>query len=393
MHIHFVAKEKIARQIWEPVLAVAQLRGHRVSLSENPWVEADIGFYCDDKSFPGRQTLTVITRNGLDQDHDVQTEPWLFFERENWGLFDLGLVPGPFFARQARTAAEKTLSVPKLGVLQAGWPKAESLRLPGNAVSAAPFPAQETVFYAPNIECDGKQRKLIDLMDGSGRKLLIKHWELPAEAELYPGLLTASYFENLDRENEYARQFGWVEVLPPESNFMDHIRKAHLLVSDQSSVLLEALFFGVPTISVKDWRHNCGESCKAKANICVLSTQASLARDIDKIFSRFLSYVSEAEKLRDDMFSDIGVAAEAFLDSALAAHELKKRIVLGRTEDSTNASAEATEKLLRQHQENEILRLENYYLKSANAFARNLGRPLKRLAARFFRPDDSRWNG
>ncbi len=380
LRIHFVANEAIAEQLWGPVQLLASARGHNVSMSSDPNQHADIGFYCRDKSFPGPQKLTVIMRNGMDQDHDVLSEPWLFFERENWGHFDLGLVPGPYFSRQAQMAASRTSAIPKLGVVQTGWPKSDdAVTLLGGQV-IRPLPSAETVLYAPQIECDGKQRELVDLMRGSGRFLLIKHWESKDEADAYPGLLTEDYMENLERENFYASQFDWVEILPPQSNFFEHVSRAHVLVSDQSSVLLEALLVGVPTISVKDWRHNCGETCGGVAGAIILSSRATLGRDLDHIFSGIEKYTNEAITMREDLYSDLGRSAAATLDSVIAAFKFQEKAVPLLQLTEKERTEEMKKAVFWLDEENKRLRTENTYFRFSSKLVAALRRPGRKEA-------------
>lgn len=371
--LHFIAAESIQHQLWSPVAEEANLRGFHVTVSDNSAVKADIGFYCDDASIPGPQTLTVIAPNGIDQRHDTWANPQIFFSRERWGLFDLGLLPGPTWALDYIRAAHHPDCAPAMGSVVAGWPKSDYLfpdhLKPNTRISGH---HERRILYAPNIECDGKQDALIEQLSDANVRLLIKHWESRDEMEKYPGLLTESYLENLNSSNERAASQSWIEILSPLSNFIDALDECDILISDQSSVLAEALLCGVPTIAVSDWRHNCGLGCVPdRREVCVTSSQADLRSNIETIFSDYALYVQRALALRGETFANLGHARTIVLDTAIGAWNLKKHLANADPKGSTNP------KLEQQHQQ--ALRLlsqltsENRKLQFRNQVLRQVG--------------------
>ena len=372
LSIHFVAGERIANEIWQPVIAEAEFRGHKVSVDSNPNVRADIGFYCDDLSLPGPQKLTVISRNGLDQGHQNWHTPDIFFAQENWGLFDIGLLPGPYYAEMFSKAEPNSTSLPAMGAGVTGWPKADRLKSRAG-LALEDVGESAVVLYAPNIECDGKQRDLIRALDGLGVKLLIKHWETPEEAHVYPSLLTNDYLSNLDAENEFADKFDWVEILPPESHIFDALEVSSILVSDRSSVLIEALAADVIPISVDNWRHNCPGKCEPPEYVAMRSTSDSLRKDIEALLKDFDWYMVRTVELKNLFFSHLGSSAKATLDFAESAYQFKVR-------SSFSGDAQRNHHHLRKEvadlkSQNKILKLELKYLWSTA----NICRPFRKF--------------
>jgi len=325
--LHFVAEEAISAQLWSPVMEEAQRRGLRCTFSSNPAFRADIGFYCDDKSQPGSQSLTIISPNGIDQIHDVTSDPSKFFLRENWGLFDLGLLPGQNWASLYLEASNDPRCRPTFGSILSGWPKSDHL-FPANIDQSVRLKGihQRRVLYAPNIECDGKQGEVVRALTGQDMRLLIKHWETQEDSAKYPGLLTPSYLANLSVENEKVSELEWVTILPNLANFVDFISQSDVLISDQSSVLAEALLCGVPAISVIDWLHNCGSECTPNGmEVCVSASRNSLGKSVEQVFENYAYYAQLALGLRAKNFANLGVSSSVVLDAALAAWYMKTK--------------------------------------------------------------------
>lgn len=384
--LHFVFEETITAQLWAPVMEQASSRGLQFTSGPNPNVVADIGFYADDYSIPGPQSLTLISPNGLDQIHDSHRQPEAFFLRENWSLFDLGLLPGPIWERHFLTATRNADCQPKIGAVVVGWPKSDALfpkqfnqqyRIDGNH--------KRRILYAPNIECDGKQDEVISALQGLHVELVVKHWESAEEAELYPGLLTHSYLKNLTQVNERANHLDWVTVLSPSLNFVDVASTADLLITDQSSVMTEALLCGVPTIAVSDWRHNCGSECDpSRDEACLVVERAAIRDGVKQVLDNYADFARTALRLRDVHFSNLGTASSEILDTALRAWHLKNDLVSGLRPLSAakffTSDRQLLDQLSKLRYQNRRLALQNHLLREANGlvvsskFVRGMGK-------------------
>jgi hypothetical protein len=315
--IVFVTSEGVGVHSFESLAHEAQTRGHEVVFSDDPLTQGDIGFYCDDHSRRGKQTLAVISINGLDQDHVDRPDYHKWFSNENWSEFDLGILPGPRWSRGWQAAESCGLSV-KHGVLVAGWPKSDKLFSEVDPlVNKLRSGHLRRVLYAPQTEQDGKQSELIRQLEGRNVSLSIKHWENESYVDRYPTLLTASYLRNLEQENEAAAGKPWVDVIDPCSNFMDLLPCCDLLITDQSSVLYEAVLVGAPTLIVGDWKHACGVcgGPQPSPDACAVTTQQHIGNAVDEIFSNYNYWVHKALLVRTDNFVNLGFSSKVIIDS------------------------------------------------------------------------------
>jgi hypothetical protein len=302
---------------FESLAHEAQTRGHEVVFSGDPLTEGDVGFYCDDHSRRGRQTLAVISINGLDQDHVDRPDYHKWFSNENWSEFDLGILPGPRWSRGWQSAESCGLSL-KQGVLVAGWPKSDKLFTEGDPlVKKLRSGHLRRVLYAPQTEQDGKQSELVRQLEGRNVSLSIKHWENESYVDRYPTLLTTSYLRNLEQENQAAARKSWVRVIDSSSNFMDLLPSCDLLITDQSSVLYEAVLVGAPTLIVGDWKHACGVcgGPQPSPDACAVTTQQQIGNAVDEIFSNYNYWVHKALSVRIDNFVNLGFSSTVIIDS------------------------------------------------------------------------------
>jgi len=317
MRLIFVTKEIIGRNIWQPIIDESQKRGYDTVLTDDPSIFGDIGFYCDDRSVPGNQLLSVITINGLDQDHVIRPNysPW--FREENWGLFDVGLLPGDRWGNGWVSSETSISANPRYGVYKVGWPKSDYMFLKADpAEERLKHGHKRRVLYAPQTEQDGKQTQVVQALRNINVNLRIKHWETPEESIFYRHLLTENYFKNLHNENKIAKKEPWIEILNPKSNFIEALFHADLLITDQSSVIYEAALGGIPTVSVNGWRHACNPCLgpQPSPDICLSSDLSDLPKNINLIFSNYEEWVKKSISIRDDNFTNLGVSSKVILD-------------------------------------------------------------------------------
>ncbi len=319
MKLIFIAKDSISKHTWEPVISAAIIRGHEVILTTDINTEGDIGFYCDDKSTPGAQKLKVISINGLDQDHVIRPNYAKFFVEENWGDFDLGILPGKRWFEGMKIAAQVApYCAPRLGVIEAGWPKSDIVFTKGDPlILRRQKKNPKVILYAPQTEQDFKQTEVVEALLGTDYELWVKHWETKAQQKICPEFLTDAYMQNLANENSWAQQKIYAfRLFSPEENFMKIIIGADLLITDQSSVLYEAALCGIPTLTVRDWKHACGncQGPQPSPDITVVSESGKLRESIEEILSNYPLYVNKTEAIREDNFVNLGNAANILLN-------------------------------------------------------------------------------
>lgn len=315
--LFFHVGDNTENQVWHNLIDLARSKGYSVTISQDKFVEADFGFYSSDLETPGSQRLSIVSINGIDQDHVVRPRHWEFFEKENWHKFDIGLLPGPHWFDGWSRSKERGCVGPRLGVFEVGWSKSDNLFVNGDPVDKKDF--QFRVTYAPQTEQDHKQRSVVNAIASGDPKwsLKIKHWELLEEQSKFPWLLTDEYFENLKAENKYAKdKLKRVEVIDPRSNFIHLLPDTDLLITDQSSVLYEAMLCGIPTLTVENWKHACGEcpGPQPSPDICYVCDEKNLSEMINKIFNNYDDAKSKALELRSKHFTNLGNASQVILD-------------------------------------------------------------------------------
>jgi hypothetical protein len=276
--IVFVSEDPTQQHVWDPLRNLAASLGFKVSTSYDGRKVGDIGFYCGDEISSGHQSINVVTINGLDQDHVIRPNYVDFFRKENWVNFDFGFLPGPRWFRGFKQAQKIDNVSPKFGVSCTGWPKSDYLFANGDPgrKKIADRPVSR-ILYAPQTEQDGKQSSLLSQLDLNRFSLKIKHWESDRYRQIYPWLITDAYMANLEKENENASSLG-AQIIDPESNFIDLLRDTDILITDQSSVLYEAMLCGIPTIVIEGWKHACGNCAGPQP-----SPDATLVSGIDEI--------------------------------------------------------------------------------------------------------------
>ena len=325
MKVVFVGKEHMTKEhIWAPLALMFENDGWEVVNCKDGSSSGDIGFYCEDRSLPGNQRFTIITINGLDQDHVVRPEYTKWFENENWGLFDLGLLPGQRWYSGWLTRKPSFFNTPTHGVINIGWFKGDFAA----RKFARPLHKKtiQNILYAPQTEQDGKQRQVVDSIKGTNLSLKIKHWEDNDYVPLFPSLLTQAYMKNLADENKYAAQHENVAVVSPRDNFMDVLNEVDLLITDQSSVLYEAALLNIPSLTCIDWKHACGECNGPQPSPDITHAVKSdelpvYMQNIDAAYPKLLDRVIRVKEFN---FIHAGYATEVMYKQIVNIHGLLK---------------------------------------------------------------------
>jgi len=323
LKVVFVGKEHMTTEhIWAPVALKFQNDGWEVIYCTDGSTLGDIGFYCEDRSLPGNQRFTIITINGLDQDHVARPEYTQWFENENWGLFDLGLLPGQRWYTGWLTRKPSFLNTPTHGVINIGWFKGDFAAK--NYARPLHKKTIRSILYAPQTEQDGKQRQVVDSIKKTNLNLIIKHWEDDDYLPIFPWLLTPAYMENLASENQYAMQHENVTVVSPRENFMNVLKDVDLLITDQSSVLYEAALLNIPSLTCVDWKHACGDCRGPQPSPEITDAIKSddlpaYMQNIEVIYPKLLDKVLHVKEFN---FIHVGYATEVMYKQILNIHEL-----------------------------------------------------------------------
>jgi len=245
--ITFFYSDNVEKQTAEPIADEAARRGYQVRYTDALLEKADIGIYCQHLCFPENSDLSVIMLHDLGQGHNRWPDIW---DGEPWDQFDIGILPGKDWTRRWLSVCDKVHARPRSGVYELGWPKADVLKT--NASSAQNLREELklqhplSILYAPSWENHGKQDEFVQALK-----------ELPVNLLLKQAPWSDAYGEiqnNIHEMNVLHRDYkSNVHVIDPDVNIFDCLAISDVIVSDESSVLIEALLLNVPSVAVTDW--------------------------------------------------------------------------------------------------------------------------------------------
>lgn len=240
------------KQVIEPIAHDAVKRGYEVIYTNNIHEDAIIGFYCQHKGDPRNSKFSVVLLHDMAQGHNSWPDFWV---NEPWDKFDIGIIPGDSWEKRWRQCLWNPNAKPRKGVYKLGWPKAdlafenrkefeaEVQELKSNLK----LKYEKSILYAPSWENDGKQDDFVKSLYEFPVNLLIKQAKVTDDD--FPEMK-----RNIDNMNKLHRNFSDnIYILDPEINIMHCLALADAVVSDESSVMIEALLFEVPSITIMDW--------------------------------------------------------------------------------------------------------------------------------------------
>lgn len=191
---------------------------------------------------------------------------------------------------------------------RAGWPKADILFTDEfdilTRAKAKEYGVQsgQTVLYAPTLESDNKVIEFIEYSEGIFDNTLIK---LPP-------------YDDTDLSETIDRQHGGRTILPKTSNILEALTLADVVVSDQSSVLIEAVLTDTIPVSVIDWPIRWGDSPsypgKTLPPFTLRTTRNELTGVLRSINRDYDLYADKLDKERKRNFDNLGSSASAVMD-------------------------------------------------------------------------------
>ncbi|MFN4238172.1 MAG: hypothetical protein ACK4FZ_13205 [Vogesella sp.] len=297
-----------------PIADEAKARGFPVRFSTDLTEKVQIGVYCQHACKPNAD-LSAIMLHDLAQRHDIWPDFW---DYEPWHHFDFGFLPGNAWAERWLAQASKPHAHPRLGIFNVGWPKADLIYRNRDvfAKKSEELRAQlglkhpHTILYAPSWENNGKQDDFVQRLRDLPVNLLLKQapW-----SEAYPQVL-----DNIRRMNQLHEGLADnIHIVDPNVSIMYCIGVADLLVSDESSVLIEAALHGVPSVAVTDWlipdRMPPRFACVPFDNVRK-TTKSELRKIVQSIIVDPLFAREQATILRDHHFSHFGQSAVMVVD-------------------------------------------------------------------------------
>ena len=233
----------------KPIADMAKSRGYKIIFTKDIHQNAEIGVYCQHICYPENSKFSLILLHDLAQGHNR----WpAFWELERWDKFDIGIVPGHSWASLWSACAFQYYTNPRCGAYELGYPKSSLLSSCDLSERIRTLKEQLhlkydfSILYAPSWENDGKEDDFIQALSSLKVNLLIKqsHWP-----EKYSNII-----QNIqEMRNLHEGKFDNVYYIEPEESIMTALAMSDLVVSDESSVMAEALMFDVPSIAVTDW--------------------------------------------------------------------------------------------------------------------------------------------
>ena len=282
----------------EPIASEMERRGYEVRFSSDITEPAGIGFYAEhiEATPEVNADLSLITFHGIDDVYD--TDFWI---HEPWGMFDIGLLPGTVAAENWQRMSWLDV-VPQLGVFEVGWPKSDRVfsdefryRVRRRKQEFG-IETGTTVIYAPTVENDDKMHRFVEAAKDVFDNLLVKH----------------APYDDVDY-GELNAGDETVHVIEKDADIMEALGMADVLVSDQSSVLVEALLTETIPVSVSDWPIRRGRNPefpgKSVPEFVTTTTDDSLTDSLAATVNELGERQRQLETQQQRNFSNMGQSA------------------------------------------------------------------------------------
>lgn len=326
--IIFYYRDFKEKQLFDYVFVHLNKKKFTVNFSKNFNLKCDVGFYASEPRFIKKinSKISFISLGGMDQGKLYWPNLWL---KESWARFDFGILPGKSWANRWKQSSWYDKSRPKEGVILTGWPKSENLK----RFTSNKDKKTNTILYAPCFETDEKGIEVVNAIKETKIKLLIKH--LPWN-EKHEVIKFKDVRKNINKMNEYAKfKLGKrVTIINPTDNIMKHYNKADILITDESSVLYEALLYNLPSLSCSDWpmrTNNINKPRKIKMDkeVCNYTNRKNLKKKIIEMFDKkniLQREVINKKKKHFSFLNNSGKNLSFFLENYLKTKKIKFQV-------------------------------------------------------------------
>lgn len=313
--ITFFYSNPVEKQTVIPVCEEAKRRGYKTSYSDMPFKNAEIGLYCQHRCFPSNSKLSFIMLHDMGQGQLHWPNIW---KNEPWNDFDAGFLPGDNWSRRWQDSSAHPFSRPRLGVFNIGWPKsdagfAQSKKTSDSAMalnSKLDLQHDISVLYAPAWENDNKQDEFVTALMELPVNLLLKQFPWTDE---WPHMIRA-----VAEMNELHKDIAPnVHIIDPNINIMHALELADIVVSEESSVLIEALLFDKIPVSVSDWLIPDTEPPRLPAapfDSTIKTSKHNLRPTIVGIINDIDRYSTQIVADKKEEFSNLGKSSSLIMD-------------------------------------------------------------------------------
>lgn len=303
--IHCSAPREHFKDAIRPVIPELEKRGFDFHFTESIPEDAKIAIYNGHRTQTGpiNGDIKIITLHGMDDAYDPS-----FFAEERWSQYDFGLLPGCGGAKSWQENSWNPMSRPREGCYVVGWPKSDWVfsedftRQSENLQQELKIGGRETILYAPTVEIDRKMHNVLSQVDGLCDTLLIKH-----------GPYDDVNYRNIPSETEHGTK---IRIVDPFTDIMTVLEIADIVISDQSSVLIEAILVGTVPISILDW--NVSHSGAEKypdgrfPEFVIEIEEDRLPRTIPELVENINQYESQLREISKKHFSNLGQSAQTY---------------------------------------------------------------------------------
>lgn len=311
--IAFVATDDGERLIHQAIMKEAEKRGYKVRLTDNIFTKDEIVFYCQHECFPkGNSKLSIIALHDLGQMHgDLWPNPWI---KENWSKFDIGFLPNKNWVNMWKASSSFYGARPRIGCYYGGWPKADALNtldfFKEAAIDLGLDPLKKTILYAPSWEYYNKQLEFVHAMQKLDVNMLIKQY--PCSEVAYPDM-----YRNIKEVNEKCRGMKNLYIMDSRVNIFEAIALSDVLVSDESSTLIEAILMGIPSVAVMDWLIPDVEPPrppKVPFDFVIKTVKKDLSDCVLDILNNYEKYSAGLTEYVNENFPNVGHASQDIMD-------------------------------------------------------------------------------
>ena len=306
-HITFFYTDGVEYQTTKPIADEALEMGYQISFTQDIFQKAEIGFYCQHQCHPENSKLSIIMLHDLAQGHNRWPNFWI---KEPWNKFDIGILPSEGWAKRWQDCSWDPYARPKVGVFTLGWPKADLIfknkevyrRITKELKDSLRLKHKRTVIYAPSWENHGKQNDFVENLKGLPVNLLLKQapW-----SDSYPEIL-----ENIKKMNDmHLNCADNVHIIDVNTSIMTCLGLTDLIVSDESSVMIEGLLLDIPSIAVTDWLiPDCipPRFPSVPFDFVIKTTKSELKDTVKDALLNLVSYKNKLQKLRGMNFEYLG---------------------------------------------------------------------------------------
>jgi hypothetical protein len=326
--VTFYYKDLAQKHLFEYIPRHLNKNIYDIKFTQNFNIKSDVGFYAENTNLIKNinSKISFITLGGIDQGKLYWPNFW---RKESWSRFDFGLLPSKHWAKMWKDSSWFTESRPKLAMLLTGWPKSEEIK----KIKLKKKKKIETILYAPCFETDDKGVDVVNSIKDKNIKLLVKHlpWDQKEEIVKFKDIRN-----NIKKMITYSKKKlkNKVKIINSKKNIMKYYNKADLLITDESSVMYEALLYNLPSLSCYDWpmrtnNTNNPRKIKKDLRVCLYTSKKNLRSTIIKLISNKNKLQNNCKIKKKYFFSYIDNSAKNiadFLDTYLSFGKIKFRV-------------------------------------------------------------------